>query len=281
MLKCNAIIFKGLKVLSDEETIKEILKYNKSISRFGDGEYKLMFGKSIGFQKVNKIISNRLIKIFKNNQKNLLVGINFPYKIKDLNRLSSKGKWRRFFKEYKFNLAKLINKKKIYYSSTISRFYIRYKNKNNKKISKFINKLKKIWEKKDILIIEGMLSRLGVGNNLFDNAKSIKRIICPSFNSFKVYNKIIKSVKILKEKRLILIALGPTATILAYDLYILGYQAIDIGHVDIEYEWFLRKVKRRIPINNKFVYEARRTKSHFTKVNDSKYYKQIISYILK
>ena len=126
-----------------------------------------------------------------------------------------------------------------------------------------------------------MFSRLGVGNNLFDNAKSIKRIICPSLNSFKVYNKILKSVKKLKDKRLILIALGPTATILAFDLSILGYQAIDIGHVDIEYEWFLRKVKRKIQIKNKFVLEVRRTKYHFTKVNDSKYYKQIISYLLK
>ena len=126
-----------------------------------------------------------------------------------------------------------------------------------------------------------MFSRLGVGNNLFDNAKSIKRIICPYLNSFKVDNKILKSIKTIKEKRLILIALGPTATILAYDLFILGYQAIDIGHADIEYEWFLRKANRTIPINNKFVLEVRRTKYHFTKVNDSKYYKQIISYILK
>ena len=242
-----------------------------------------MFGKSIRFQKVNKIISKKLINIFKNNQKDLLVGVNIPYKIRDLNRFikPSKMMWTRFFKAYKFNLAKLIDKKKIFYSSTISRFYIRYKSKNKKKISKFINKLKKIWENRDILIIEGMLSRLGIGNDLFDNTKSIKRIICPSLNSFRVYNKILKSVKRLKEKRLILIALGPTATILAYDLFILGYQAIDIGHVDIEYEWFLKKAKRQIPIKNKFVNEVRGIKYHFTKVNDSKYYKQIISYILK
>ena len=38
-----------------------------------------------------------------------------------------------------------------------------------------------------------------------------------------------------------LIALGPTATILAYDLAEKGVQALDVGHIDIEYEWFLRK----------------------------------------
>jgi len=30
--------------------------------------------------------------------------------------------------------------------------------------------------------------------------------------------------------------LGPTTTVLAYDLYKNGYQAIDIGHVDLEHE---------------------------------------------
>ena len=43
----------------------------------------------------------------------------------------------------------------------------------------------------------------------------------------------------LSKNKLILIALGPTATVLSYDLYKLGYHVIDIGHADIEYEWFL------------------------------------------
>ena len=64
--------------------------------------------------------------------------------------------------------------------------------------------LKKIWNSKNILIIEGEKSRLGMGNDLFDNAKSIKRIICPSINAFHVYDKIIKKVINLNEKRLII-----------------------------------------------------------------------------
>ena len=64
-----------------------------------------------------------------------------------------------------------------------------YKDKNN--IPKYIQKLKKIWEQKDILIIEGEKSRLGIGNDLFNNSKSIKRIICPIINAFNAYDKII------------------------------------------------------------------------------------------
>ena len=89
-----------------------------------------------------------------------------------------------------------------------------------------------------------------------------------------------KKVKKLNENRLILIALGPTATILSYDLYKLGYQSIDIGHVDIEYEWFIRNCTKVVEIENKYVNEAS-IKYIAKKTNLTKYYSQIIANILK
>ena len=37
----------------------------------------------------------------------------------------------------------------------------------------------------------------------------------------------------------------------------MGYQAIDIGHIDIEYEWFLQGAKEKVAIENKYVGEAK------------------------
>ena len=145
-----------------------------------------------------------------------------------------------------------INRK--YYSSFFTRFYMDRKDKS--KVPDYIKKLKLIWEKRDILIIEGEKSRLGIGNDLFNNSKSIKRILCPPENAFNVYHKIIEQAKKIDKSVLILLAIGPTSTVLTYDLYKLGYQVIDIGHIDIEYEWFLRKATKRIPISNKYVNEV-------------------------
>lgn len=278
------IIFKGLKILSDETTLNEIIKKNKSISRFGGGEFNIIFGKGTGFQRPKKKLIKRLIEVLNNEQKNLLIGLNIPYKEQELNNLISlvKNYWVNWFRKYKIKLAKLINKNRIYYSACITRFYMRYKDKKGAK--KIIDKIKEIWNKKNILIIEGERSRLGVGNDLFDNAKSIKRIICPYKNAFKVYNKIIKEVIKLNEKRLILIALGPTASILAYDLNKLGYQSIDIGHIDIEYEWYLRNTTSMISIENKYVNEVKGHKFIIQKTNNTKeliYNQQIISKIKK
>ena len=241
-----------------------------------------MFNISCGFQEPNTTLGLKLTKILQSKEKGLLVGLNIPYKIKDLKKLKNQNKyyWIQFLKKYKFMISKLINKNNVYYSAVFTRFYIRYKYKDN--LSKKIEHIKKIWEKKHILIIEGERTRLGIGNDLFDNAKSIKRIICPFKNAFTIYNKIIKNIVNLKEKkRLIIISLGPTATILAYDLYKLGYQCIDIGHIDLEYEWYLRKAKTTIPIENKFCNEVGGEEYIFNNTNyfNKIYQSQIIAKI--
>ena len=118
-------------------------------------------------------------------------------------------------------------------------------------------------------------------NDLFNNMKSIKRIICPSVNAFKLYDKILNAALKVDKNKLILLALGPTATILAYDLYKAGYQVIDIGHVDIEYEWFIRNSTKIIGIPNKYVNEAKNENKNIKDIKDKNYYNQIIEKILK
>ena len=70
--------------------------------------------------------------------------------------------------------------------------------------------------------------------------------------------------------------MGPTATILSYDLYKFGYQVIDIGHIDIEYELYLRNASDMIPIPNKYVNEAKKGNINIGNIKDENYYSQII-----
>jgi hypothetical protein len=87
-LECpKEIIFNGLNILSLEDTLDEIIKNNRSISRFGDGEIKLIFGNKIGFQNANKMLAIKLKKVLKSKRKGLLIGINFPYNNSYLNKL--------------------------------------------------------------------------------------------------------------------------------------------------------------------------------------------------
>jgi len=261
------------KVKDINETIDLILKGN-SIIRFGDGEFRLINGFSIPYQKYTKDLKKRLKQIFQKKINNLLVGL--PETFSNLNQFTFSEIifWRKYMVKNRISIYNLINLKNIYVSAFFSRPYLRYKNKKN--TSQIFNKIKKIWNKKNILIIEGNGTRIGIGNNLLNNTLGIKRIICPNVNAFDKYNQILETA--LKYKSdLILIALGPTAKILTYDLTKQGRQTIDIGHLDIEYEWFLKKTKRRIPIKNKNVLEA--NSYRVEKCEDKNYQKQIVSII--
>ena len=75
---------------------------------------------------------------------------------------------------------------------------------------------------------------------------------------------------------LILLALGMTATVMAYDLCKEGWQAIDIGHLDVEYEWMLMGAERKVPIPNRFVNEANNY-DQVAECKDENYLKQIVA----
>jgi len=276
------MIFNGFIIFSPEDTLNEIIYNNKSIARFGDGEFQIIFGKRIGFQKANKKLSNRLKTVFQSNEEGLLIGIpdiiNLEILEGNFNDFA-KNHYENWIEKNKLNLMMLIDKNKKYYSTLFTRYYIDYLEHIG--IDEYIKKLKKIWDQKDVIIIEGEKSRLGIGNNLFDNMKSIKRIICPSTNAFNLYDKILNAALKMDKRNLILLALGPTATILAYDLYKAGYHVVDVGHIDIEYEWYLKNATTKIKIKNKYVNEVKDGGKDIKNIEDKNYYNQIIEKILQ
>ena len=264
-------------VKSVDEAIDMIINNNASISRFGDGEFNLLQGESINFQDYNEELALKLRNILVSRDDNIIVCIPDVFNGLEEYVTYSKKVWTALLAQNRKKWCNILDMNKIYYNAFISRPYVIYKDKS-KCESKFEN-LRRIWNDKELLIVEGEKSKLGIGNDLFNNSKSIKRIICPSINAYLKYNEILKNVEKYGEKKLVLIALGPTATILSYDLFKLGFQAIDIGHIDIEYEWFLKKAIGKIKISGKFTNEAI-DGNEVEEVVYKEYYDQIVERIL-
>ena len=269
-------------IKSREETIDKIIKDKSSLARFGDGELQLIMHlqHDIGFQKIDENLCKRLKEILMSEEENLLIGLP-TYYFDDLDAYVDEArKWFEFIRiKSGLKFYKLLKNKNhvTYYNTNISRFYIDSKNRSN--AYNYANKIKKIWQNRDIVIVEGDKTRSGVGNDLYNNAKSINRILAPSENAYTKYDDILKAVtNNVKKDKLILIALGPTATVLAYDLYKMGYQAIDIGHLDIEYEWMLRGSTWKEKVDNKYVNEA--GQRDVSECKDEKYLSEIICKVL-
>ena len=275
-------------IASSEETIQKLYEPNVSIARFGDGELSYIEKIGLYFQPYNEELANRLKEILNSNVPNLLIGLPIALNPQncELYEGFAKEYWVDWLQKNEEKMEKLINPNKKYYSAQISRFYLDYKDKSN--VANYVKMLKELWNDRDVVIVEGEKSRLGVGNDLFDNMRTIKRILCPPENAFLKYDSILEEIKKTSKNNLILLALGPTATVLAYDLHKLGYKAIDIGHVDIEYEWYLRKAKTKIKIESKYMgeqgvmgakAESEEERLNIKDIKDENYEKQIIARI--
>lgn len=265
--------FLKLNIKTIDESIEYLINNRVSVARFGDGEFKIINSDKIGFQEVNSELSRRLKEVLKSNSNDIMICLPGTLISTDDMIEKSKRYWDEHLKRNRLKWYKHLTLNKVYYNTQMTRLYIDYKDKSC--AGERFNKFKRLWNERDLVIIEGEHSKLGVGNDLFENANSISRIIAPSKNAFNKYDEILNFAKTLDKDKLILIALGPTATVLAYDLHLLGYQAIDVGHIDIEYEWFLRKVDKKIAIENKYVNEVIEGRVAETK-NDEKYLNQII-----
>lgn len=270
--------YKNIKFIEDEDTINAIVKEKKSICRFGDGEFRIMENiPSNFFQKNDVELSKRLQEVMKSNKENILIGL--PIAFRNLKDYTAKTRvfWKIHIYKYRKQWMKYIDLKKYYCNSSITRCYIDYKDKST--ANKRFENIKEIWKDKKVCIVEGSNTKIGVGNDLLNDAQEVKRIIAPQKSAFDKYNEILIEINKMSKDYLILIALGPTATVLAYDLANIGYQAIDIGHIDIEYEWFLSKAKKKTAIQGKYVNEAK-DNNYNINIKDEEYEKSIIAKIL-
>ena len=254
--KREQFVKSNLKIQSISKTINEIIVHKKSISRFGDGELRLIISnKGLVFQPFNESLTKRLVEVLQSNLINHIVAM--PQPIASVKEFTYNNKywWINYLNSYGNLLVNYINFNKIYGNSFMSRFYLDFENKSNS--INIVNQLKQIWHNQKILIVEGEFSRLGVGNDLFNNALQVNRVICPVENAYNKYDEIFAAVKKYSLNSLILIALGPTATVLAFDLAKQGFWALDVGHIDVEYMWMLQNAQTKVPIKGRYVAEAK------------------------
>ena len=263
------------RIMTIEETIKYVINNKMSVTRFGDGEYLHLKGVSTGLQKNDTELQKKLIEAIKNKHSNLLVCL-IDYLNQTNKTFLTKLSDAQFYVRTCKHIKQYIDSDYQYGNANMTRFYIHAIDKSACK--DYFVLCTQIWEGADVVIFEGDKTRFGIRNDLLDNAKSVRRVLCPSNNAFIYYEQIISKAKTFDKNCLLLFALGITATIAASDLTNAGYQVIDIGNLDIEYEWFLSGTTKKIAISGKQVSEVTGG-STVNEVLDETYLSQIIDTI--
>lgn len=232
-------------VKDTDETIDEIVKNKKSICRLGDGEFLLMKGEGIPFQNADDTLRKRLQEILNSDDEQVLVGINYLYwNLTDDVASNLYHPSRRFLNKFAAeNLASItaqLNPNKTYYRSDFTSIYASMQNYD---FENYFKKIQTLWDKRDVTIICGKGVFDEIENSIFANAQSIEFQYAPLEHAFNEYDNLLRSALKINKERLVISILGPTATVLCYDLTQNGYQALDLGHIAKDYDYFMKSTK--------------------------------------
>ncbi len=247
-------------IVGIEETLDFMLEHPCSVSRYGDGEFAMMrhVERGIPFQPYSPELARRLWDVMDSppdDTRHIVCIPSHLYHHENLNKACI-ASWDRQLPYFAACIQRRMKyRRRTFYDSLCTRLHMAFEDKAG--VGRLYDKWKQLWAGRDILLVEGESSRIGVGNDLLDGAAGIRRILVPAVDAFARYGEILSAVRAhCRPRQLVLLAAGPAATVLAYDLAQEGIRAVDVGHIDVEYCWHLMKATEKVPIPGKWVNEA-------------------------
>lgn len=216
--------------LNDIETLKYMLKNNKGIIRWGDGETSIALNQPIYFQEANIDLANSMNEIIDSYSEESPFILALPNEFLTKNILSYNLRTNFIWLKSRGLLRKKIKSNVIYGDSFLFRNYI------IKPKQLYEDLFEQIWSKFNVfIIVSGNYIDLNDTMKFFSN-KSIYRVQIPKENAYKVIDNIEFSIdNVIAENNLkyentsIIFSGGPVAKILAYKYSNRGYTCYDIG----------------------------------------------------
>ena len=242
----KGILHNRIRVHTIDETIDELLDTEKSMVRFGDGEIVMIRGIDLMLQKAAPEIGEGLARILAYPNDDLLVTIPGIFDTLSDHRKASRQFWRDHLLFCRKTYETYCNPDRIYGTTFVSRCY--YYGSDRSNCDRWFAKIRKIWENRDVVIVEGAKTHNGVGNDLLDSARSVERIICPPKDAYGALPQIKEACMRYGTDRLFLLSIGVAAKFLAVALFEKGYRVLDIGNMDLEYEWYVRQAEEKMPL---------------------------------
>lgn len=217
--------FSSAHQLGFEDTLHRLIDGTTSLARFGDGEFLSMLrpGYDLYFQPTTPQLSAELRNVWTMQNldaTSLLLG--FP----DL----SKGPYWSDVWTNAWPDLRTITRPDITYGNTHvtrPRFFRRLGQRG-------VDLWRQVWADRSVCVVTGTGSRFELIADLFDSAATISRENAPPTDAYAHVDAIEQRL-LHTSADIILLSLGPTATILAARLSRRGRTAIDIGHITSSY----------------------------------------------
>lgn len=212
------------------QTLDAVHAERLSLARFGDGEFLLMANedRSIRFQRNAPELRRELTHAMNPDwlaPGRVMVALPPPFR----GNLHWLGVWIATWPLVKT----LIDPAKQYGQTQISRpaFF-------QQEGAAGVAQWRRLWQGREVLVVTGRGSRFELLPALFDGAGKVDFLYASAEHAYADREEIMKSViDRATADTIVLLSLGPTATILAHCIAAAGIQALDIGHISASYAY--------------------------------------------
>nr|WP_274636864.1 GT-D fold domain-containing glycosyltransferase [Microbacterium bovistercoris] len=223
-------------VMTVDDTLNALIG-GKSIARFGDGELLSIESKKNAFQRPDAALADRLREVLSSDEPGLLVAIyRHNYQLSD-DLDHNERRWYIENAAWMHSVCDLYLRRETVYAATeTTHAYQMYENFDSEN---YFRGFRSVWEGEKVVLIHGDGIFDHLTHDIFDNAASVDHILAPKYDAFDDYDDILHRALQAPQDSLVIAILGPTATVLAYDLHRAGYRALDLGHIAKSYDWWL------------------------------------------
>lgn len=219
-------------VITCHETIERIVAGKLSVSRFGDGELRVVEGGGAKTQSGDPELTRRMREILRSDDPRLMVcildlwseydvGCEWASREKVTARFGAEAWVRRYLKPGK-----------VYGCASITRLCQWALGDHEA----YWTKVRQIWNGRPVLLVTGSKKGKSAEFGLLDNAEKVETWdLAQKTDCWQRYPKILQACERWAQKQagdpLVYAAIGATATVLAADLSARGVQCIDAGHM--------------------------------------------------
>lgn len=207
------------------DTVNIVKERKLSLSRYGDGEIRLMFspGYSVGFQQNSLDLRRGLFEAINYaaiSPDKLMIAV--PPILRD-------PIWKSLFVEHWEEFRDVLLPLKSLGNSHISRPRI-FQNFGSDAVEAWSS----VWQGQKVTVVTGEGSRFALAMDLFASARSVDFCYSTPKDAFADLPRIIETLQ-QDNSDIILISLGPAGTVLAAELAKRDRWALDIGHISSSY----------------------------------------------
>jgi hypothetical protein len=215
----------------DENTTLDLVISGKSITRYGDGEFRLAMGGAKNISQVNDPkLRQELCDILTTRQKFCLVAI----PVMD----PKSPKWW-FWGKYQNKYPRMLDHKITYYSQ----FITRPDSAPHIDVPEFYDRMADLWRNQEVVLVRGSERSLVEHRSPMHLAKKVHPVLCARRDAYSEIDRVESEVLALNVNRVLLCA-GAMATVLAYRLAKKGLHAIDLGHIGYLWRHYARHSNR-------------------------------------